>query len=57
MKKILKKIYWVLPSLLKKKLKKLKEKKFPSPPEPLMYRVELFNELIKIAGKEMLKGS
>ena len=45
-----------IPHSLRKPLKRLYRSVTPSPPKPLMYRVYLFEELLDLAGREMLWG-
>lgn len=55
MKRIIRKIYEALPPSSQKRVKELNDKIFPPSIEPLMYRIELFKELKKLAGKDSLR--
>jgi len=56
MKRIIRKIYEALPPSSRRKVKELNDKIFPPSIEPLMYRIELFEELKKLTGKNLLNG-
>jgi len=56
-KNLLKRIDQFLPSAIETPLKRLYSRFFPSRAEPLMYRIELFSELLNITGKEHFRGT
>ena len=56
MKKIMKKVYRNLPNTIQTPLKNLYRRYVPSPPERLMYRVKLFEELLNLSGKEYFQN-
>lgn len=57
MKELLKTIYRILPSPIQRPLKNFQSRWFPPLPEPLMYRVVLFDELLNISGKAYFRDS